>query len=271
MAGDKILCGDPGIMVSPQGIHEASDTQKLRLGTRMQRGDRVFRYAKAGGTLKTDYIAHHWDMGISSYDTVPTATPAGSRTLWATIAATDGVAIDGVVAKDELEGGWVVVMKLKAGASYTTYTFQILNNTAVAAGGGDTKLTIDSPLPYAATVSAATEITGNIYSNVQTLAGSGTEALAAGRIGVGQPMIDATVGQFCWLQTWGPTFVNPYGTAGNAATKNQLVIRQDGSVGDHDDSVASSEFAQHVGCIITRVAGGAETQGTPLIMLQIAP
>ena len=271
MAGDKILCGDPGIMVSPQGIHEMSATQKLRLGTRMQRGDRVFRYAKAGETLVTDYLAFYYDYGVSGYAVVPTATPAGSSTVYATIGAAEGVAGDGAVAAHELEGGWVVIMLLNAGAAYTSYTFQIIDNTAVTAGGGTCKLTIDSPLPYACSTSAYTEITGNIYSDVRTAVG-GEEDLAAGRMFVGQPMCAATTTYpYLWLQTWGPTFINPYGNCGNADNHNQLVVKKDGSVGEHDDSNALLEYNQHVGCIITRVAGGAETQGTPLIMLQISP
>ena len=92
---------------------------------------------------------------------------------------------------------------------------------------------------------------------------------------MGQPMYPATAGEYVWLQTWGPTWLNPEdgdggNTIGNGANQNQLVFEMNGSVVLHGVEDATTTMRQHAGCVITRIAGGAETQGTPLIFLQIS-
>jgi len=264
----KILGSDVGLTVSPQGLHERSATQKLRLGTRLVRGDRVFKYAKAGGTLVVHRAVAPYDYGVLGWTAVPTATPAGSTTVYATIGVSGGVDGTGVVAH-ELQGAWVTIFRLNAGTANTDYTFQILDNDAVGAGGGTITLTIDSELPYACTTDAYTEINGNIYNDVRMVT-------AGQRMFVGQPMIDAnTTYPYLWLQTWGPTWLNPEdgdgsNTIGNGANQNQLVFEQNGSVVLHGVEDATTTMRQHAGCVISRAAGGAETQGTPLIFLQIS-
>ncbi len=263
-----VLGSDKGITISPQGLHVASTVQSLRLGTKWVMGDRVFKYAKAGGTMIVHRAVAYYDYGVSGWAVIPTATPAGSNTVYATIGASEGVAGDGALAEHELEGAWIVIFRLNAGASNTDYTFQILDNTAVDSGGGTTTLTIASELPYEASTSAYTEITGNIYSDVRHITNGS-------RMFVGQPMIDASAGEFLWLQTWGPTWLNPEdgdgsNTIGNAADQQQLVFESNGSVILHGAEDATTKFKQHAGCVITRLAGGAETQGTPLIFLKIS-
>lgn len=266
---DKILGGDGfGVVANTQDIYKVSTTQKYRLGTRLRRGDRVWKYAKAGGTLVNHRLAAYYDYGVSGWAVVPTATPAGSTTVYATIGASEGVASDGDVAAHELEGGYVIIFRLQAGAHNTDYTFQILDNTATD-GGGTTTLTIDNPLPYACSVSAYTEITGNPYSDVRMIT-------SGARMFMGQPMAPAVADEYLWLQTWGPTWINPETGAGtdvfgNANGSQQAVAEANGSVVMHSpEDAAGTTFNQHVGCVITRVAGGAETQGTPLLFLQIS-
>ena len=264
----KVEGSDRGATIINQGIYEISATQRHRLGTRLVRGDRVYKYAKAGCTLATQILAWYNDYGVSSYAAVPTASAYGQPTLYATIGATDGVAADGVVAAHELQGAWVTVFNLNAGAASTDFTFQILDNNAVASGGGTVTLTLDSDLPYAATTSAATEITGNIYSDVRT----GNSGGHRGMVGVAMGAATTTLPYF-WLQTWGPTWVAPQAAVGATAMVNQVVARHDGSLdtcGLVADDAYGNQLCQHVGFVITRVAGGAETQGTPLIMLQIS-
>ena len=260
---EKILGGDGfGVLVNTQDIYKVSTTQAYRLGTRLRRGDRVWKYAKAGGTLVNHRLAAYYDYGVSGWAAVPTATPAGSTTVYATIGASEGVASDGAVAEHELEGGYVTIFRLQAGAHNTDYTFQILDNNAVT-GGGTCTLTVDNPIPYAATTSAYTEITGNPYSDVRMIT-------LGSRMFMGQPMAPAVADEYLWLQTWGPTWLNPNGTPGNVSHDQQLVADGDGSIVSHNAANATTLFKQHIGCVVTRVAGGAETQGTPLIFLQIS-
>ncbi len=265
---DKILGGDGfGVLVNTQDIYKVSTTQAYRLGTRLRRGDRTWKYAKAGATLVNHRACAYFDYGVSGWAAVPTATPAGSTTVYATIGGAEGVASDGAVAAHELEGGYVIIFRLQGGAHNTDYTFQIVDNTAVT-GGGVTTLTIDNPLPYEASTSAYTEITGNPYSDVRMITDGA-------RMFMGQPMAPAVAGEYLWLQTWGPTWLNPEdgdgtNTIGNGADQQQLVFESNGSVILHGPEDATTKFKQHAGCVITRIAGGAETQGTPLMFLQIS-
>jgi hypothetical protein len=269
-AMSRVLGADYGVTVSPQGLYETSTTQKLRLGTKLVRGDRVFKYAKAGAKLDVMELAYYYDYGVSGWAVVPTATPAGSNQVYATIGALEGVAGNGAVAAHELEGGYVVIFKLKAGADNTDYTFQILDNTAVAAGGGTTLLTLEDALPYACTTSAYTEITGNPYSDVRTNYSGAPGGEVGGRGFLGKPMIDAAANEFCWLQTWGPAWLSVHGAIGSADYDQQVVAYPTGEASGHIYGTAELTKAQHIGFVLTRIAGGAETQGTPVIFLQIS-
>lgn len=268
---DKILGGDGfGVLVNVQDIYKVDTVQRYRLGSRLRRGDRVWKYARAGGTLINHRCCAYYDYGVSGWAVVPTATPAGDTTVYATIGASEGVASDGAVAVHELEGGYVTIFRLQAGADNTDYTFQIVDNNAVESGGGTVTLTIDNPLQYACSVLAYTEITGNPYSDVRMIT-------AGNRMFMGQPMAPAVAGEYLWIQTWGPTWLNPETGAGGDVFGNvnggqQAVFENNGSVIMHsvEDAAAGPLMKQHAGCVMTRIAGGANTQGTPLFFLQIS-
>jgi len=266
MLGSKMLGGSGfGALVTGQDIHEASATQMHRLGTRLVRGDRIFKYAKAGATLATQVLGWYNDYGVSGWAACPTAAPAGATTIYATIGASEGVAADGAVAVHELQGAWIVVFRLNAGAHNTDYCFQILDNNAVAAGGGTVTLTIDSPLPHAMTTSAYTEITGNPYSDVRTGNSGGVRGF------MGLPMAAATTSlPYFWLQTYGPCWISPQGRVGNALADFQCVARPDGSIDIIDGEAQYTTNGQRVGFVLTEIAGGGGGQGTPVIFLQIS-
>ncbi len=267
----KIIGGSGfGALVAAQDLHSVSTTAKHRLGSRIVRGDRIFKYARAGGTLVVHRACAYYDYGVSGWSAVPTASPAGQTIVYATIGSSEGVAGDGAVAAHELAGGYAVIFQLDGGTSNTDYTFQILDNNAVASGGGTVTLTLDSPIPYECSTSAAIEITGNPYSDVRMIT-------SGARMFMGQPMIDAAASEYLWLQTWGPTWLNPETGAGgdvfgNANGANQAVFENNGSVIMHapEDASGTTVFKQHAGVVMTRIAGGAETQGTPLLFLQIS-
>jgi len=266
---------DQGLTTAPvQGIHEyrtATQGPAYPLGTKFWYGDRCYKYAKAGGTLIVHRAVAAGPYGISSWKVVGTETPAGSDQIYATIGTGEGGGGDGKVDKDELVGGYVVVFRLQAGADNTDYCFRIEANTVVATNGGTTILTIDQPLPFTCSTSAYTEITGNPYFEVKHIT-------SGNRMFMGQPMYPATTTNcYLWLQTFGPTWLNPETGAGsdvfgNVNGGNQAVFEQNGSVVMHsaEDAAAGPLMKQHAGCVMNRVAGGANTQGTPLFFLQVS-
>lgn len=255
---------DNGLTLPPmeQGIFEFSATQKFPLGQKFWYGDRCYKYAKATATMNMDLLAANNCYGISTYAAVPTATAAGTNQVYATIGATDGSAGDGAVALDELVGGYLTLFNMNT-ASGQTGQFYILGNNAVAAGGGTVTLEIDQPLPYACTVSSATEINPNPYRYLTTANTGGNRWF----VGVPQAIATTTYPYF-WVQTWGPCWVAPQAAVGATANVNCVVARHDGSL--DIPSTSGYTAAQIVGDVMTRVAAGAETQGTPLVYLRIS-
>ena len=83
-----VLGADRGLTVSPQDLYEVSTTQKLRLGTRMVRGDCVYKYAKVVGTAitKTSMIAYTLAYQIFE-GAITTTTVAGANTINVTVGA----------------------------------------------------------------------------------------------------------------------------------------------------------------------------------------
>ena len=83
-------------------------------------------------------------------------------------------------------------------------------------------------------------------------------------------MRSATVGQYYWMQTWGPICISP-GDAGSGgeAEERQLVFGGNGGVFAHDAAHATTLQEQHAGFIIQKDSAGGD--GPPFIMLQISP
>lgn len=248
-----------GATVVPQDIYELSSTQKLRLGTRLQRGDRVFRYAQAIATFtKTStlcYSTYHQDI---NYAAIVTASAAGSNKIYVTVGAADGIANDGVFAAHSLEGGSLVIFD--ATANENMY-FGILDNNAAVSGGIIT-ITLDGELPNATVITTFhVEAIGNPYR----VSNGNPFGL---RYWAGLPMrMATTTNPYFWLQTWGPCWVAPQASVGASANHGTVVARHDGSLDVQDTSGYSD--AQIVGSVMSYAQGG--TQGAPIIMLQIAP
>lgn len=241
------------------GIYTAETTKRHRFGSRAITWDgRVFKYAKAGGTLNADlgcmsYVAQHVAFG-----TVAATAAAGASRIKIDVAATDGAAADGVVAKDALEGGYIVIFS----DTVTTLNRGILANDAVASGGGEMFLTLDAPIHVAITVDASyPECMASPYSDVRAIT-SGLRAV------IGVPAVEATSGYHTWIQTWGPCWIAPQGEVGDAAHDLQVVFRHDGSIDEHDYSDSNVAKQQHAGFVLSHATAG--TQGAPFIMLQIS-
>lgn len=255
---------DTGLSLPPaaHALHDASDEQHYPLGKKFWDGDRCFKYSKAGGTLVQHRCVAMYDTQTLGWTVVPTASPAGGHIVYTTVGSGQGIAADGAVAENVLQGGYITIFRLDAGLDNTDYTFRIRTNTAVDSGGGAMTVTVDHAIPYPVTTSAYTEITGNPYEDVRMIT-SGQRAF------LGQPQIAATTTYpYHWIQTWGPTWLNPEGTPGTGAAEQQLVFQNNGSVVIHNGANATTLQKQHAGFVFTRAVGGG--QGTPLVFLQVS-
>lgn len=264
----RVLGAGLGATVLAQDIYDISASQKHRLGTRVVRGDKVYRYAKAGATMTANSTAawgpHNQTIAYSS---VQAAAPIGQDFVDITVAATDGVADDGAFTANDLDGGTIM---LALTSSYNQiFHFTIKGNAALAAGGGTLRIYLDGELPVALTTSSFCEATASIYSDVRTGNGGGFATM----LGTSQRLL-TTAAPYGWIQTWGPTWLAPQDAVGAGWHAREVVFRDDGSVGLRTDTAAPGGTAytingQTAGFIMTH--SQANTQGAPFLFLQVSP
>lgn len=248
------------------GLYTQGSTQLYHYGSRIMTLDgRVFKYAKSVGALLSGFgAAHYGTQNIGAV--VPAAIAVGDRqNIALTIASGDGYAADGVVAKDELVGAYVV---LGHGES-KVQNRMIIKNTAVASGGGTTYVDLDGDIELAMTASSSyCEIVLNPYRYLYKGALEYQAFMCV-------PPINVTSGYSFWGQTWGPCWVTPGGadaSPGDSANDRMAYFVGDGTV-NFGTSLSGGSLASHVphqpaGFCIDRTANG--TSALPLIMLQIS-
>lgn len=245
-----------------QGIYSAETTQRHVPGRAFLEWDgRVFKYAKASATLNTDLLAQQVTAQHMAYATVAASTAVGATELTVDFGATDGAAAGGVIAVDELAGGYAIIFP----HSENSMNRGIRGNTAADGGGDEITLYLDAPLNVATVVDVThAEAICSPYYNIKA---STTGDTARGFVGL--PMVPATVGQYCWVQTWGPCWIAPQTDVGTGASNQQVVARYDGSIQAHDyTDTTYSDKQQHIGFVLSHATAG--TQGAPFIMLQIS-
>lgn len=244
--------------------YTAETTQRFVWGTRGITWDgKVFKYSRAKDTLYAGYGAKNGSL-IDVSDLINSVTPyayvAGQREVVITVAATEGYASDGVVDKDELVGAQFVVGH---GAAALTEQRTVMANTAVASGGGTSKLTLDYPLALAHSAGVACEVPFNAYGYLINT----SNAIASV---VGVPNITAATGYNLWIQTWGPCWCVPGGgdsTPGDAAADRMVYFVGDGSV-NGAGSLTIEDGYQPAGFIMDATESGTGTM--PCVMLQIS-
>lgn len=225
LPGNLVSILNPTIPVD-QGIFEVSSDQKARLGTRLQVGDRVFRYAQLtassnepAGTLVCS------PLSSSSYvSAVLTCSVATTGALQVTVTGSASVEADRFneghlsIASTAIAGGGLV-FRVKAQAS----------------GGTAMVLDLYDALPEAISAAAKCSIMPNQYKLVKV--GSKLLDRAAGVLPV-----DVASSNYFWLQTWGPTAIKGSAVPAGAA----LMLGTAGAIEGVTMSAASSG-AQYVG------------------------
>jgi len=260
----------PGEIIAPghriagrpeQDIYVVSDVQNYLLGSRRVVDERVFRYAKAGNALNCGLGAHiGYPQDVAFAAVTVDIAAIGSYTLEVTVAATDGRLGTGEIALDELAGGFIIIFPDGMGE---TMNRKVVGNTAVAAPGGAMTVTVDRFLNINLTPAPHAELIGCPWYAVM-------EGNYDRQMIMGMPAVPATVGQFLWLQTWGPCWVTPDGLAGVGIDNSQVMFRGNGSIAEFDGAPAPPVGqCQLAGTVMTPSSAGV--QGAPFIWLQIAP
>jgi hypothetical protein len=237
-----------------------STTQQHAWGRRaLTKDGRVFKYFHSLGSLLSGYGAAN--IAPQNIGAVPPANIAvGAKQVTVTIASGDGYAADGVVAENELVGGYFVAGHDEAAAVQNRL---IEGNTAVASGGGTTRVTLDEPIANALTTSSYIEITLNPYRYLSKGAYEYNAFL-------GVPAVNTASTYNGWLQTAGPCFVIPGGgdaTPGDTANDRTAYFVGDGSVNFGYALTVESGYQIAGFCIDTTASG---TSAMPLIMLTLS-
>jgi len=223
--------------------------------------ERVFHYAKAGNVLDCGLGARHGfqqDIGLSA---IAADAVAGEYNIIVTVAGGDGRRLGGTILLNELVGGNIVIFTADM---TTTMNRRVVANTAVVGAGGPMTVTLDRPLSVnLALATDHAEIIASRYLDVLGGLG-GTDR----QMVVGMPPIAATLGQYLWLQTWGPCWITP--AVGHFATQESslAMFRANGSISEFDETDPVAGTQQIAGTVITPGIGGG--QGAPFINLMIA-
>lgn len=159
-------------------------------------------------------------------------------------------------AKDELRGGYVIIYS--AGDTYQQ--FGIVGNTLCS----ESEMTVylDRAITVVVTSTQYTEILPNPYRYLKHESSS-HESHA------GIPMSAATAGQYFWVQTWGPCWINPQSGVGGTSTERMVIFGPDGSLRNWSLNTTEDAGYQTAGFIINKDSLGSD--GPPFIMLQISP
>jgi len=263
LRGDIYQVGIPDLLGGDTGhrMWEVSTVQKYSIGARFVTPDgRVFRYAKAGGTLVVGQGAHNYETeNYIRYAVLPAGVKAGSSTISLTVDAHDGAKAthNGSLAANELVGGYILVFDKTATNHVVIRT--VLSNTVVASGGGTTVVTVDAPYPLALEIGTdAAAAMASPYLNVQS---NSVEVQCC----VGVPTVPADSGEYFWLQTWGVCWIASAADVGTGISVHESFFGGNGALVLH----GAGANLQHAGFMISsRARDGA--QGETFIMLQIS-
>lgn len=235
-----------------QSIYEESTTQKAPLGTRLEVGDRVYRYAKAGsgqlgikaGRIACTVAAAGTHGGTFVSFAVATT---GANIIYATIGATVG-------AVNTYAEGFVVF----GGGTRAGEVYKIKQQSLGDASTGLTNVAITLYDPIVGTVTATS--LGALKLNAFICA---DKTAAGANSAVGVSMIDVTEGNYFWLQTKGPGAVIAAATpAANVAlslgtTGTVIAAIENGTAGDQLQTVVARNGAE----------AGVAAKATPVILM----
>jgi hypothetical protein len=262
--------------------------ERWNVGDRVVTPDgRAMRLCLAAGTCDPEFGAYS-ALKCTTYAAVPaqsvingpvinqfganattTAGAVGSNVITVTVAAADGPLGTGAVGLDEMRGGYIV---FNHGANQHPEFRGIIGNSAVAAGGGACDVYLDASI-------TPIVILGVTYQAV-VVGTTGAEVffppyltMKADQLGtdyvtfLGFPVVRATVGQYFWIQTWGPIWGTSNGITAAAAHDREVYFVQNGSL--QSRTTAGAAVYQLAGLVMDASSVGASN--APFLMLQITP
>jgi len=243
--------------VAAMGLYVIETAQRFVFGQRLLTVDgRVFKYGHAIGDLLAGFGA----ANIAPQNLMDNPTVVvGDRTIAFTVESTMGYAAGGLIAKDELIGGYLVI----GHGTSKVQNFMITGNTACqATSDADTIVELDHPITIAGTLFS--EIVLNPY---RYLSKGSLEYNAFMCV----PAMNCAATYNFWGQTWGPCWVTPGGgdtTPGSTVDDRTAFFVGDGTVNFGNVIVSAARGHQQAGFAIETTSGSLTA--LPLLMLQIS-
>lgn len=244
-----------------QDIHEESEDQNYRIGTRRVVDDRTFHYCKAGSAIA---IPQRGVANASPHlegECIGNAVE-GKYTLDLPLTCADFPAVT-YVNEDDYAGGWLWIMG--SGGDPAKHEFhRILHNDAATATY--VRVYLETPIVNSQDTPWITAYP-NIYANCQqdyptvpTYKQAIVCMTACGLV--------ITNGYYFWGQTWGPTWTTAYNlTPGAADRDRELVFMQGGTIAISREQDPTSNSNQRAGYVLSNTVN----TGDMMFMLQLAP
>jgi hypothetical protein len=225
-----------------QGTYAQSITQNYPLGTKRTYEDgRVFRYVKARTALNTEFGCCYNAKTVTCAVAPTQATGAGTAgqfKVTMTVAAGDGLSGGGVIATNELAGGYVVIGN---GASQHPQNRLILANTSTS-GGGPCTLTLAEALETTVTVNTTTIETLMCPWIVSDGNATNSEYVTF----KGMPACQMTINYYGWIQTQGPCWITSDTHTCDSINDRRIYFVCNGSVKSGNDITGNiNQLAGH--------------------------
>lgn len=249
----------------PETVYTVDSTKKYPLGARIVLEDgRVFRYCYASGTVEPEVMAYKPKKTNTVAVAPAQATDCGAVgdiKVTVTIDTEIGVLTTGVLSKDELENGYIVIGN---GGSQHPQMRRIVGHAALATAGGSLDIELDAPLTIAVTAATTTiELMECPFYCVKADNAGGDYVTY-----IGVPAARASSGKYFWLQTWGPCWITSNGNTCDSVNDRMICVVGNGSI------VSSNDVTVESGCQIIGTAldmSGSGASNAPFVLLQIWP
>ena len=223
------------------GIYTAETTQRYVYGTRYTTWDgRVFKYYNAGASCYSYHGAGNGEVACVAYVAAPTSHAVGTNKVTVTL---------GSRTEDDLAGSYLLLYDKSS--TDGNLNFGIIGNSDTAT---TTDIWLDGNLPVAV---VKTTDYWEVFENPYRELTHTTDSYA---YWAGIPMVNTTVGQKGWIQTWGPCVISGGEDVGAPGADARL-LRWGSNASLYKESTKAN--AQIAGCIMT----GSTAAYGPLIML----
>ncbi len=236
--------------------NEGTKNPNYNIGDRVVLPDgRVFRYAKAGAALNPSKGAQNSVTFLDS-DNTQAAAAIGDTEISITLNATSaGANYFGTA--DRMVGAYF------SQPDTTHCTFRRIIKHPIGSTSDVIKITLDAPITRVIPANSFYEILPNPYGYLKQSQGTSVSVM-------GIPTVVVGSGNYCWVQTWGPLWVNVNsGGVGSGAYDRRVVFAEGGGL-DQITTGATVIVRQVAGWIIDKTTSGT-WDNPPFIMLTISP